>query len=120
MAYKLQMLRALIEDHPDRAGTLRRHVEALEASISSEPDLCVYRVRTLFEAVHHTLAPELGIELADILEFPARNSRIIRALDFSIPNHPEAIKINAAIARLLGSINGAASALAQLSNIPGL
>ncbi len=120
MAYTLQMLRTLMEDHPDHAGALRRHVEALEASIASEPELCLYRVRTLFEAVHYTLAPELGIDLTDGLEFPARNSRIIRALDFSIPNHPEAAKINGAVARLLGSINGAASALAELSNIPNL
>lgn len=120
MAYSLQMLRSLMELHPDRAGPLRRHVEALEASITSEPELCLYRVRTLFEAVHQTIAPRLGIDLSDTMEFPTRNSRIIRALDFSIPNHPEAIKINAAIARLLASINGAASALAELSNIPNL
>jgi hypothetical protein len=120
MAYNLQMLRTLMEDHPERAASLRRHIEALEASIASEPELCLYRVRTLFEAVHHTLAPELGIDLSDGLEFPARNSRIIRALDFSIPNHPEAGRINAVISRVLGSINGAASALAELSNIPNL
>jgi hypothetical protein len=114
------MLRALIEDHPDRAAPLRRHVEALEASIISEPELCLHRVRTLFEAVHQTIAPELGLDLSDTLEFPTRNSRIIRALDFSIPNHPEAARINTSIARLLGSINGAASALAELSNIPNL
>jgi hypothetical protein len=77
-------------------------------------------VRTLFEAVHQTIAPQLGIDLSDTVEFPTRNSRIIRALDFSVPNHPEAAKINAAIGRLLGSINGAASALAELSNIPNL
>ena len=54
------------------------------------------------------------------MEFPARNSRIIRALDFSVPNHPEAARINTVISRLLGSINGAASALADLSNIPNI
>lgn len=120
MAYTLQMLRALMEDHPDPAAPLRRHVEALEASIASEPELCLHRVRTLFEAVHQTIAPELGLDFSNTMEFPSRNSRIIRALDFSISDHPEATKINAAIARLLGSINGAASALAELSNIPNL
>lgn len=109
-----------MDDHPDRAASLRRHVEALEASIASEPDLCLYRVRTLFEAVHQTIAPQLGLDLSDTMEFPARNSRIFRALDFSVPNHPEAARINAVITRLLGSINGAASALAELSNIPNL
>jgi hypothetical protein len=120
MAFTLQMLRTLMEDHPERAISLRRHVEALEACITSEPELCLHRVRTLFEAVHLTLAPELGLNFGDRTEFPARNSQIIRALDFSLPNHPESAKINAAIRQLLGSINGAASALAELSNIPNL
>ncbi|MBP7003645.1 abortive infection family protein [Amaricoccus sp.] len=120
MAFALQMLRALIETHPDRAASLRRHVEALEATIQSEPQLCLHRVRTLFEAVHETIAPQLGIDLNGVLEFPARNSRIIKAMDFSVPNHPDGDKINTAIAKLLGSINGTASALAELSNIPNL
>lgn len=120
MAIALQMLRALIEAHPDRAASLRRHVEALEATIQGEPQLCLHRVRTLFEAVHETIAPQLGIDLSDVIEFPTRNSRIIKAMDFSVPNHPDAEKINAAIAKLLGSINGTAAALAELSNIPNL
>jgi hypothetical protein len=97
MAFALQMLRALIDAHPDRAALLK-----------------------LFEAVHETIAPQLGIDLSDVIEFPTRNSRIIKAMDFSVPNHPDADKINAAISKLLGSINGTASALAELSNIPNL
>jgi hypothetical protein len=120
MAFALQMLRAVIDAHPDRASSLRRHVEALEATIQGEPQLCLHRVRTLFEAVHETIAPQLGIDLSDVIEFPTRNSRIIKAMDFSVPNHPDAEKINAAIAKLLGSINGTAAALAELSNIPNL
>lgn len=120
MAFALQMLRALIDAHPDRAASLQRHVEALEATILGEPQLCLHRVRTLFEAVHETIAPQLGIDLTDVIEFPTRNSRIIKAMDFSVPNHPDAEKINAAIAKLLGSINGTAAALAELSNIPNL
>jgi len=120
MAFALQMLRALIEAHPDRAASLQRHVEALEATIQGEPQLCLHRVRTLFEAVHETIAPRLGIDLSDVIEFPSRNSRIIKAMDFSVPNHPDADKINVAIAKLLGSINGTAAALAELSNIPNL
>ncbi|MCJ2081693.1 abortive infection family protein [Methylobacterium sp. J-090] len=114
------MLRTLMETHPDRAASLRRHVEALEATISLEPQLCLHRVRTLFEAVHETIAPQLGIDLSDAIEFPTRNSRIIKALDFSVPNHPESGKINSAISKLLGSIDGTAAALAELSNIPNL
>jgi hypothetical protein len=120
MPYVLQMLRTLAEDHPDRAASLLRHVEALELTIATEPQLCLHRVRTLFEAVHETIAPQLGIDLSGVSEFPTRNSRIIRALDFSLPNHPDAERINAAISRLLGSINGTAAALAELSNIPNL
>lgn len=120
MPFTLQMLRALMEAHPDRAASLYRHVEALEATIAVEPQLCLHRVRTLFEAVHETIAPQLGLDLSDIVEFPARNSRIIKALDFSVPDHPDAERINAAITKLLGSINGAATALAELSNIPNL
>jgi Abortive infection C-terminus len=120
MPYSLQMLRALVEEHPDRATPLLRHVEALEATIATEPALCLHRVRTLFEAVHETIAPQLGLDLSDASEFPTRNSRIIKALDFSLPNHPDAERINAAISKLLGSINGTAAALAELSNVPNL
>lgn len=120
MPFTLQMLRALMEAHPDRASQLERPVRALETAIESEPELCLHRVRTLFEAVHSTIAPRLGVDLADTEHFPARNGKIIKAMNFSIPGHPEGEKIGATIAKLLGSINGAASALAELSNFPNL
>ena len=120
MPHVLQQLRALIEAHPDRAGGLLRPVESLEAAVASEPELCLHRVRTLFEAVHVSIAPILNIEIADVIDFPARNSRIIKALDFSVPGHPDADKIGKTIEKLLGSINGTASALAELSNFPNL
>jgi hypothetical protein len=120
MPFKLQQLGALIEAHPDRASGLRRHVEALETAIDVEPELCLHRVRTLFEAVHVTIAPLLNVALDDAAEFPTRNSRIIKAMDFSIPGHPQAERIGKTVERLLGSINGVASALAELSNIPNL
>ena len=119
MAYALQQLRALIEAHPDRAASLLRPVEALEAAILSEPEVCLYRVRTLFEVVHASIAPVLGIALGGD-EFPKRNSRLLQALDLSVPGHPEAAKIDATLKRLLGAINSTASALAELSNIPNL
>ncbi|MGO9428615.1 abortive infection family protein [Rhodoblastus sp.] len=120
MHYTLQMLRTLIADHPDRAAPLTRHVEALEKAIDAEPELCLHRVRALFEAVHATIAPQLGIDLSDVIEFPTRNSRIIKAMDFTVSNHPEAEKINGIVGKLLRSINGVAVALAELSNIPNL
>lgn len=118
--FRLQLIRALIVNHPDRAAPLQRPLEALEASIEGEPEMCLHRVRSLFEAAHHTLAPHLGIDLTDQIEFPTRNSRIIKAMDFSVSGHPDAEQIGLTIQKLLGSINGMASALAELSNYRNL
>jgi len=104
MHYTLQMLRTLIADHPDRAEPLTRHVDALEKAIDAEPELCLHRVRALFESVHATIAPQLGIDISDVIEFPTRNSRIIKAMDFHSINHPEAEKINAIIGKLLAQL----------------
>ncbi|UVF18854.1 abortive infection family protein [Microvirga terrae] len=118
--FKLQLIRALIVEHPDRAAPLQRPVEALEASIEGEPEMCLHRVRSLFEVAHHTLAPHLGVNLAEQTEFPARTSRILKAMDFSIAGHPDAERIGATIQKLLGSINGMAGALSELSNYRNL
>lgn len=120
MAYSLQLLRALIDEHPDRAVRLKAHVDALEASIEAQPAFCLQHVRTLFEAAHATIAPKLGIALTDDESFAARNSKLIKAMDFAMPGHPEEAKIGTTIAKLLGSINGTAAALGELSNIPNL
>jgi len=120
MAYALQMLRALIEAHPDRAEPLRRHVDALEASIESQPEFCLQNVRTLFEAAHATIAPQLGVGFARGAGFPDRMRGVIAALDFTIADHPDADKINAAIAAMMQGIDDTTVALAQLSNIPNM
>jgi hypothetical protein len=120
MPFALQMLRALIEGHPDRAGRLKVHVEALEATIGTEPSRCLERVRALFEATHLTIGPQLGLTFTPDEEFQARNSRVFKALDFALDGHPEAEKVDKAIKKLVGSINGTIGALAELSNIPGL
>jgi hypothetical protein len=120
MAYELQMLRALMATHPDRAAPLRRHIEAMEVTIAAEPDRCLERVRALFEATHLTIGPHLGIVFADGEEFQARNGRVFKALDFTLDGHPEAERIDKAIKKLVGSINGTIGALAELSNIPGM
>lgn len=120
MAYTLQLLHALMKAHPDRAASLRVHVEALEATIESEPSRCLERVRALFEATHHTIGPQLGVVFAAKEEFPARNSRVFGALNFKLDGHPDAAKIDATIRKLVNSINGAIGALAELSNIPGM
>ena len=120
MPYTLQMLRALMEVHPDRAGNLRIHVESLENSIENQPAFCLQSVRTLFEAAHATIAPHLGVAFARKAGFPDRMRAVVEALDFSIPEHPDAEKINQTIADLLKGIDDTAAALARLSNIPNM
>jgi hypothetical protein len=120
MPYALQMLRALLDAHPDRAEPLRIHVTALERSIESEPTFCLQNVRGLFEAAHATIAPQLGIVFGKDDQFHQRMRAVINAMDFSISDHPDAGKINETLKRLLGSINGTAQALAELSNIPNM
>lgn len=120
MPYHLQALHALMEAHPDRAEPLRRHVEALEISIESQPAFCLQNVRTLFEAAHATIAPQLGVAFAKHDGFPVRMKGVIAALDFSVANHPDAEKINTHVKELVQAIEDMAVALAKLSNIPNL
>lgn len=120
MAYTLQLLRSLIDTHPDRAARLAPHVTALELAIVAEPGRCLERVRALFESACHTIGPQLALPRMDDEDFPAQIARIIRALDFALDGHPEAERIGASIRQLLGSINGTIGALARLSNIPGM
>lgn len=120
MPYALQMLRALMEAHPDRAEPLRRHVEALELSIESQPAFCLQNVRTLFEAAHATIAPLLGVAFGKNGGFPDRMRGVIQALDFTVAGHPDAAKISEHIAALLQGIDDTAVALARLSNIPNM
>jgi hypothetical protein len=109
-----------MEAHPDRAEPLRIHVEALERSIESQPAFCLQSVRTLFEAAHMTIAPRLGVSFGKDDQFQQRTRTLLNAMDFSVTDHPEAEKIDITIKKLLGSINGAAQALAELSNIPSM
>lgn len=114
------MLRALIEAHPDRAERLKPHVEALELSIESQPAFCLQNVRTLFEAAHATIAPQLGVAFAGGGGFPGHMRGVISALDFSIVDHPDAAAIHTHVQALVGAINDMAVALARLSNVPNM
>ena len=108
MPYTLQMLRALMETHPDRAEPLRIHIEALERSIETQPAFCLQSVRTLFEAAHATIAPRLGIAFPKNGGFPDRMRGVIAAMDFSIADHPNAIDINDQIKALTTGIDDVA------------
>lgn len=120
MPYALQMLRTLMEAHPDRAGPLRTHVEALERSIEVQPAFCLQNVRTLFEAAHATIAPRLGVDFGKRVGFPDRMRGVIAAMDFSIADHPNAAEINEQVRALTTGIDDIAIALAKLSNIPNM
>jgi hypothetical protein len=120
MPYRLQLLHTLMEAHPDRAERLRIHVEALEASIESQPAFCLQNVRTLFEAAHATIAPHLGVTFGKKAGFPGRMRAVIGALDFTIADHPDGAAISTTIRALLKGIDDTAVALAQLSNIPNM
>ena len=118
MAYQLQRLRELIERHPEKAGSLILHVQALEQSIESLPLNCLANARTMFEAAQSSISGPLKIAYADSDQFPQKTKKIIKALDLSLAGHPQADAIGKQLKVLLGSISGAASALATLSNIP--
>lgn len=120
MAYQLQLLRNLIERHPERAGNLGLHVEALEQSIEQLPLTCLSNVRAMFEAMQHSVHGALKVTFGDDDDFPKRTSLVIKALDLSLDGHPQKDKIEHHLKKLLGSMNGVASSLAALSNIPNL
>lgn len=120
MAYQLQLLRNLIERHPERAGNLGLHVEALEQSIEQLPLTCLSNVRAMFEAMQHSVHGALKITYDDDDDFPKRTSLAIKALDLSLEGHPQKDKIEHHLKKLLGSMNGVASSLAALSNVPNL
>ncbi len=120
MAYELQRLRELIERFPEKAGSLMLHVRSLEQSIDSLPLTCLSHVRTIFEAAQSSIAGPLKVAFGDNDNFPQKTKKIIDALDLALDGHPEAAKIEKHLKALLGSMNGAASALATLSNIPNM
>ena len=120
MAYQLQLLRNLIDRQPERAGNLSLHVEALEQSIEQLPLTCLSNVRAMFEAMQHSVHGVLKITYGDDDDFPKRTSLVIKALDLSLGDHPQKDKIEHHLKKLLGSMNGVASSLAALSNIPNL
>ena len=120
MAYQLQRLRELIERHPEKAGSLILHVQSLEQSIESLPLNCLANARTMFEAAQSSISGPLKIAYADSDQFPQKTKKIIKALDLSLAGHPQADAIGKQLKVLLGSISGAATALATLSNIPNM
>lgn len=119
MAYQLQLLRNLIERHPERAGNLQLHVVALEQSIEQLPNTCLASVRTIFEAAQASIGLQLNIEFGrDGL--PGRMTKVIEAFDFSMTDHPDGDKIHEELSALIKGIEETTTALARLSNIPNM
>lgn len=119
MAYQLQLLRNLIERHPERAGNLELHVAALEQSIEQLPNTCLASVRTIFEAAQASIGQQLNIEFGrDGL--PGRMTKVIEAFDFSLNDHPDGAKIHEELTALVKGIEETTTALARLSNIPNM
>lgn len=119
MAYQLQLLRNLIERHPERAGNLELHVRALEQSIEQLPNTCLASVRTIFEAAQASIGLSLNIEFArDGL--PGRMTKVIEAFDFTMTDHPDGDKIHDELSALIKGIEETTTALARLSNIPNM
>ncbi|PZU70692.1 abortive infection family protein [Sphingobium yanoikuyae] len=119
MAYQLQLLRNLIERHPERAGNLELHVAALEQSIEQLPNTCLASVRTIFEAAQASIGLQLNIEFGrDGL--PGRMTKVIEAFDFSMTDHPDGDKIHVELSALIKGVEETTTALARLSNIPNM
>ncbi|HWW63517.1 MAG TPA: abortive infection family protein [Sphingomonadaceae bacterium] len=119
MAYQLQLLRNLIEQHPERAGNLELHVRALEQSIEQLPNTCLASVRTIFEAAQASIGLSLNIEFGrDGL--PGRMTKVIEAFDFTMTDHPDGDKIHEELTALIKGIEETTTALARLSNIPNM
>ncbi|WP_447750817.1 abortive infection family protein [Sphingopyxis fribergensis] len=119
MAYQLQLLRTLIERHPQRAGNLELHVRALEQSIEQLPNTCLASVRTIFEAAQASIGLSLNIEFGRG-GLPDRMTKVIEAFDFTMADHPDGDKIHEELTALIKGIEETTTALARLSNIPNM
>lgn len=119
MAYQLQLLRNLIERHPERAGNLELHVAALEQSIDQLPNTCLGHVRTIFESAQASIGQQLQIDFGRD-GMPDRMTKVIEAFDFSLPEHPDGQKIHDELLALVKGIEEMTTALARLSNFPNM
>ena len=120
MAYQLQQLRAVMDRRPEWRERLDTQVLAIELNLEVHPEQCVAEARTLLEAVASTLCEDLGLPDADGHDLPQQMRSILRALDLQLEGHPHAKAIEDGLAKLVGSLNGAVSAISQLSTIKGL
>ena len=120
MAYQLQQLRAVMDSRPDWQARLSTHVLAIETNIEARPDQCIAEARTLLEAVARTLCEEMGLTHVDGHDYPQQMRAIIRAVEVRLDGHPRAADIKTALQKLIGGLNGAMGAIAELSDIEGL
>ncbi len=120
MPYELQQLRGVMDRRPEWQTRLSAQVAAIEINIEVRPDQCIAEARTLLEAVARTLCAEMGLPDATGKPLPKQMHAIISALDLRLHGHPRAQDVKEGLQQLFGSLNGAVSAIARLSNIEGL
>ena len=107
-------------NRPDWQARLSTQVLAIETNIEVRPDQCVAEARTLLEAVARTLCAEMGLTHVNDHDYPQQMRAIIKAVDLRLDGHPRADGIKTALQKLVGGLNGAMSAIAELSDIEGL
>jgi hypothetical protein len=109
-----------MDQRPDWQLRLSAQVAAIERNIEVRPDQSIAEARTLLEAVARTLCVEMGLPDTAGKPLPKQMHSIISALDLRLHGHPRADDIKQGLEQLFGSLNGAVSAIARLSNIEGL
>lgn len=120
MPYELQQLRGVMDRRPEWQLRLSSQVAAIETNIEARPDQCIAEARTLLEAVARTLCEDLDLPDTAGKPLSKQMHAIIGALDLSLNGHPRAEDVKEGLQQLFGSLNGAVSAIARLSNIEGL
>ena len=120
MAYQLQQLRAVMDRRPEWRERLETQVLAIELNLEVRPEQCVTEARTLLEAVASTLCEDLRLPDADGHDLPQQMRSILRAHNLQLEGHPHAKAVEDGLAKLVGSLSGAVSAISQLSTIKGL
>ena len=109
-----------MEQRPDWKLRLSTQVAAIESNIEARPDQCIAEARTLLEAVANTLCDDMQLPNTAGKSLPKQMNIIINALDLRLHGHPRAEDVKEGLQQLFGSLNGAVSAIARLSNVEGL
>jgi hypothetical protein len=96
-----------------------RQINRMEAAIATEPDLAIGTAKELVETVCKTILDARGVEYTNTESMPA----LVRKARSALSQTPEQIANQAstenAIAKILASLGGLASGLAEIRNLYG-